>query len=81
MAGPKEAFNACCLSLTPIMDIARDRYSGTSRKLVVAFDIGTTFSSAAYVLLEPGEIPNIQLVTGQAFPPILHTAAIVTNER
>ena len=45
----------------------RARYSGPSRKLVVALDIGTTFSGAAYSLLDPGEIPQIQSVTRQLF--------------
>jgi molecular chaperone DnaK (HSP70) len=52
------------------MDTARARYSGPSRKLVVALDIGTTFSGAAYAFLDPGEIPQIRSVTKQAFPPI-----------
>lgn len=56
-------FNPCRLSLAPIMDIARSSYSGLSRKLVVALDIGTTFSGAAYALLDPGEVPRIQSVT------------------
>ncbi|KAF9648388.1 hypothetical protein BDM02DRAFT_3187151 [Thelephora ganbajun] len=46
-----------------IMDIARARYSGPSRKFVVALDIGTTFSGAAYAFLDPGEVPRIQSVT------------------
>ena len=49
-------------SLTSIMDTTRTQYSGLSRKLVIAFDIGTTFSGAAYALLDPGEIPQIQSV-------------------
>jgi len=57
------------LSLTPIMETARARYSGLSRKLIVALDIGTTFSGAAYALLDPGEVPKIQSVTRQVFPP------------
>ena len=51
------------LALTPIMDTPRGPYSGTSRKLVVALDIGTTFSGAAYAFLDPGEIPVIRSVT------------------
>ena len=43
----------------------RARYPGRSRKLVVAFDIGTSFSGAAYALLEPGEIPRIRSVKRQ----------------
>ena len=49
------------------MDIARDRYSGSERKLIVALDIGTTFSGAAYAFLDPGEIPRIQSVTRHVF--------------
>ena len=51
------------------MDTTRARYSGPSRKLVVALDIGTTFSGAAYAFLDPGEIPQIRSVTKQVFPP------------
>ena len=51
-------------------DTARARYSGSSRKLVIALDIGTTFSGAAYALLDPGEIPQIQSVTRRVSPPI-----------
>ena len=58
--------------LTSVMDIARGRYSGLSRKLVVALDIGTTFSGAAYSLLDPGEVPQIQPVTRRVFPLLLH---------
>ena len=57
-------------SLTSIMDISRTQYSGLSRKLVIAFDIGTTFSGAAYSLLDPGEVPKIQSVTRRVFPSI-----------
>jgi hypothetical protein len=52
------------------MDIDRGPYTGPSRKLIIALDIGTTFSGAAYALLDPGEIPQIQPVTRQATPPI-----------
>ena len=57
------------------------RYSGLSRKLVVALDIGTTFSGAAYALLDPGEVPRIQAVTRQAFPPIPNHLVINSDER
>lgn len=40
-------------------------FSGSLRKLVVAFDVGTTFSGIAYVVLDPGEIPKIHNVTRQ----------------
>ena len=52
------------------MDATRACYSGRSRKFVVAFDIGTTFSGATYAFLDPGEIPQIQAVTRQVIAPI-----------
>jgi hypothetical protein len=56
------------------MDTDRAPYSGPSRKLVVALDIGTTFSGAAYALLDPGEVPQIQSVTRQISPPVFDPA-------
>ncbi|KAH9485830.1 Heat shock 70 kDa protein 12A [Psilocybe cubensis] len=41
----------------------RPRYDGTQRKLVLAFDIGTTFSGISYSILDPGEVPEIRGVT------------------
>ncbi|CCM04651.1 uncharacterized protein FIBRA_06835 [Fibroporia radiculosa] len=38
-------------------------YRGTQRKLVLAFDVGTTFSGISYAILDPGEIPTIQNIT------------------
>ncbi|GLB37868.1 putative ATP binding [Lyophyllum shimeji] len=38
-------------------------YSGTSRKLVLAFDIGTTFSGISYSILDPAQVPEIKGVT------------------
>lgn len=38
-------------------------YKGTTRKLVLAFDVGTTFSGIGYAILDPGEVPKIQGVT------------------
>ena len=81
MAGPKETLKVSTyyrtitnpvprLTLIPIMDITRAPYSGSLRKLVIAFDIGTTFSSAAYAFLNPGEVPEIRPVTRQALPAI-----------
>ena len=58
------------IALAPIMNTTDAIYSGPSRKLVVALDIGTTFSCAAYGFLDPGEIPIIRFVTKQVFPPI-----------
>ena len=51
----------------------RAPYFGPSRKLVVALDIGTTFSGAAYAFLDPGEIPTIRSVTRQVLPRDLVT--------
>ncbi|KAK2462916.1 hypothetical protein APHAL10511_005114 [Amanita phalloides] len=41
----------------------RRPHAGTRRKLVVAFDVGTTFSGASYAILEPGQPPEIRGVT------------------
>ena len=38
-------------------------YDGPTRKLVLAFDIGTTHSGVAYAFLDPGEVPEIHSVT------------------
>ena len=66
-------------SLTSIMDTIRTQYSGLSRKLIVALDIGTTFSGAAYVLLDPGEIPQIQSVMRRVIPLVSDPGTTVTN--
>lgn len=42
---------------------ARPPFKGTRRKIVLAFDIGTTFSGISYSILDPGEIPEIRGVT------------------
>ncbi|KAJ3971067.1 hypothetical protein EV361DRAFT_847593 [Lentinula raphanica] len=44
----------------------RKPYDGTVRKLIIALDVGTTFSGASYALLDPGEVPITQPVT--SFP-------------
>ncbi|KAL0574098.1 hypothetical protein V5O48_007857 [Marasmius crinis-equi] len=41
----------------------RKPYSGLVRKLVIAFDIGTTYSGASYAVLDPGLPPIIEGVT------------------
>ncbi|KAI0086059.1 hypothetical protein BDY19DRAFT_895433 [Irpex rosettiformis] len=38
-------------------------YGGAVRKLVLAFDVGTTFSGVSYAILDPGETPKIQTIT------------------
>lgn len=42
---------------------ARNRYQGTFRKVVIAFDVGTTFSGASYAILDPGLVPEVRGVT------------------
>jgi hypothetical protein len=34
-------------------------YSGHARKLVIAFDVGTTFSGISYAVLDPGQVPEL----------------------
>ncbi|KIJ93867.1 hypothetical protein K443DRAFT_134933 [Laccaria amethystina LaAM-08-1] len=38
-------------------------YNGPGRKLILAFDIGTTFSGISYSILDPGQVPEIKGVT------------------
>ncbi|PBK82168.1 hypothetical protein ARMGADRAFT_738952 [Armillaria gallica] len=41
----------------------RKPYGGDRRKLVIALDLGMTFSGASYCILDPGVVPQIQCVT------------------
>ncbi|KAI9060676.1 hypothetical protein FKP32DRAFT_1577821 [Trametes sanguinea] len=50
----------------------RKPYAGTTRSLVIALDVGTTFSGVSYAILEPGEVPKIHGVT--RFPGQEHVA-------
>ncbi|KAI0342873.1 hypothetical protein BDW22DRAFT_1407386 [Trametopsis cervina] len=50
----------------------RKPYTGQTRSLVLALDIGTTFSGVSYAILEPGEVPKIHGVT--RFPGQEHVA-------
>jgi len=50
----------------------RKPYGGQTRSLVIALDVGTTFSGVSYAILEPGEIPKIHGVT--RFPGQEHVA-------
>jgi hypothetical protein len=43
--------------------LSRKPYQGRVRGLVVAFDVGTTYSGVSYAILDPGEVPKIQGVT------------------
>ncbi|KIP02230.1 hypothetical protein PHLGIDRAFT_122658 [Phlebiopsis gigantea 11061_1 CR5-6] len=38
-------------------------YTGMQRKVVISFDVGTTFSGIGYAILDRGEVPKIQGVT------------------
>ncbi|KAF6750812.1 hypothetical protein DFP72DRAFT_909388 [Ephemerocybe angulata] len=42
---------------------AHSTYKGTRRKLLLAFDVGTTYSGISYSILDPGQIPEIKAVT------------------
>lgn len=48
------------------MASSRLPYHGTERKLVLAMDIGTTFSGISYAILDPGDVPTIRGVTRYA---------------
>ena len=41
----------------------RPPYEGDKRKLVLAFDVGTTYSGISYSILDPGYPPEIFDVT------------------
>ncbi|KAF9053354.1 hypothetical protein BJ165DRAFT_1447157 [Panaeolus papilionaceus] len=41
----------------------RNTYSGCRRRLVVAFDVGTTCSGISYSILDPGQVPKVEGVT------------------
>ncbi|KAF9783740.1 hypothetical protein BJ322DRAFT_1109589 [Thelephora terrestris] len=54
----------------------RTAYNGPSRKLILAFDIGTTYSGAAYAFLDPGEVPQINSVTKYLDNPNVGSAKV-----
>ncbi|KAI0315431.1 hypothetical protein OF83DRAFT_1173828 [Amylostereum chailletii] len=41
---------------------SRQPYDGLERRLVIAFDLGTTFSGVSYAVLDPGRVPEIRSV-------------------
>ena len=47
----------------PRLSMIRSPYQGLERKLVLAFDIGTTYSGVAFAFLDPGVVPEINSVT------------------
>ncbi|KAJ7214941.1 hypothetical protein GGX14DRAFT_609817, partial [Mycena pura] len=48
----------------------RKSFSGTTQKLVLGIDVGTTYAGMSYCLLQPGKIPSILPIT--RFPPQDH---------
>ncbi len=51
--------------------MATKPYNGFQRKLVIAFDVGTTFSGVSYAVLIPRELPLIHGVTKYVTAPIV----------
>ncbi|EAU91819.2 hypothetical protein CC1G_04586 [Coprinopsis cinerea okayama7 len=43
--------------------MARKPFQGVKRQLLLAFDIGTTFSGVSYSIMDPGDVPEIRTVT------------------
>jgi hypothetical protein len=52
----------------------RGAYTGDARKLVVAIDIGTTYTAASFSLLEPGDVPQINQVSNAQ-----HVQALISS--
>jgi hypothetical protein len=46
----------------------RPPYAGDEQVLVLALDIGTTCSGISYVLLDPGQLPQIKSVMRHVSP-------------
>ncbi|KAF8959231.1 hypothetical protein BDZ97DRAFT_1906233 [Flammula alnicola] len=42
---------------------SRSAFRGPRRKLVLAFDVGTTYSGISYSVLDPGQVPEIKGIT------------------
>ncbi|KAI0310120.1 hypothetical protein OF83DRAFT_912802 [Amylostereum chailletii] len=41
----------------------RKPFAGCKRQVIIAFDVGTTFSGISYAVLDPGKVPEIMSVT------------------
>jgi len=61
--------------------MARGAYAGDKRTLVLAFDIGTTFSGISYALLDPGQVPKINSVARSVSPLIFMTTGNSSERR
>ena len=47
--------------------IHRIPYPGQKRRLVLAIDLGTTFSGSSYAILDPDQVPEIRTVNRYIF--------------
>ncbi|TEB20801.1 hypothetical protein FA13DRAFT_1672147 [Coprinellus micaceus] len=45
------------------MVFTQSAHDGSKRKLIIAFDVGTTYSGVSYTILTPGQVPEIKGVT------------------
>ncbi|KAI6006449.1 hypothetical protein EDC04DRAFT_2871692 [Pisolithus marmoratus] len=54
-----------CMPKGIIGTYSRKSYEGLSRKLILAFDVGTKFSGVSYCIVDPGEIPAIRVFPAQ----------------
>lgn len=61
------------IQIRPSIMSLRTPYRETRRKLLIAFDVGTTFSGVSYSILDPGQVPQIKGVT--RFPAQKHVSA------
>ena len=56
--------------------MSEDPYKGPGRTLVLAFDVGTTYSGISFCVLDPGTVPKIVSVT-RCVSILLTTAAVL----
>jgi hypothetical protein len=64
---------------TTLMSI-RNPYHGLRRKLVLAFDVGTTYSGVSYSVLDPGVIPQIKGVTRYVCCTVYNTMLLICTD-
>ena len=55
-------------------------YNGTSTKLCLAFDVGTSFSSISYSILDPGQVPVIRNVSRCGLHPKQFTLTSILTD-
>jgi hypothetical protein len=53
----------CILTSFSYLAPMQSVYEGLSNRLVIAFDMGTTYSGVSYSILSPGEVPRVLSVT------------------